>query len=275
MASIVDSGRSHRGPPLYPDEGAADGSLCPYLPCAGQGSAMFSARCGQGLGAEIARRSLQSCSSFPLPTQTISAVLPGDPAYQRRYHHTKTLLPQACGPAFRSPVMMLTAMAASFTSIRSWPWCFWWLPLFWDPAVFDHQPCAPLYSVMQGAIDMVNRIIQENLTAIRVVKSYVRGDYEIQKFEEVNYNLQVHGGKAFRLAALNMPAMQLVMYSTILCILWFGGRLVTMGGVKVGELTGFLSYVMQVLNSLMMFSNVFLMTTRALASWKLVSRGHG
>lgn len=69
-----------------------------------------------------------------------------------------------------------------------------------------------------------------------------------------------------------MPAMQLVMYSTILCILWFGGRLVTIGGVKVGELTGFLSYVMQVLNSLMMFSNVFLMTTRALASWKRISQ---
>ena len=129
----------------------------------------------------------------------------------------------------------------------------------------------PLYSVMQGAIDMVNRIIQENLTAIRVVKSYVRGDHEIRKFEEVNYNLQFTAEKAFRLAVLNMPAMQLVMYSTILCILWFGGRLVTIGGVKVGELTGFLSYVLQVLNSLMMFSNVFLMTTRALASWKRIS----
>ena len=66
---------------------------------------------------------------------------------------------------------------------------------------------------MQGAIDMVNRIIQENLTAIRVVKSYVRGDHEIQKFEEVNYNLRFTAEKAFRLAVLNMPAMQLVMYS--------------------------------------------------------------
>ena len=129
----------------------------------------------------------------------------------------------------------------------------------------------PLYGVMQGAIDLVNRIIQENLTAIRVVKSYVRGDYEIQKFDQVNTNLRDTAEHAFRLAALNMPAMQFVMYSTILCILWFGGRLVTVGGVKVGELTGFLSYVLQVLNSLMMFSNVFLMTTRALASWKRIS----
>ena len=176
-------------------------------------------------------------------------------------------------PAFRSPVMMLTAMAASFYINPQLALVFLVAaPVLGVLLFFIISHVRPLYSVMQGAIDMVNRIIQENLTAIRVVKSYVRGDYEIQKFEEVNYNLQFTAEKAFRLAVLNMPAMQLVMYSTILCILWFGGRLVTIGGVKVGELTGFLSYVMQVLNSLMMFSNVFLMTTRALASWKRISQ---
>ena len=86
---------------------------------------------------------------------------------------------------------------------------------------------------MQGAIDMVNRIIQENLAAIRVVKSYVRGDHEIRKFEEVNYNLRFTAEKAFRLAVLNMPAMQLVMYSTILCILWFGGRPVSYTHLRI------------------------------------------
>ena len=123
---------------------------------------------------------------------------------------------------------------------------------------------------MQGAIDLVNRIIQENLTAIRVVKAYVRGDYETEKFQEVNANLQNTAQSAFRLAVLNMPAMQFVMYGTILAILWFGGNMAVAGNIKVGELTGFLSYVLQVLNSLMMFSNVFLMTTRALASWKRI-----
>ena len=175
-------------------------------------------------------------------------------------------------PAFRSPVMMLTAMAASFYINPQLAMVFLVAaPVLGALLFFIISRVRPLYSVMQGAIDMVNRIIQENLTAIRVVKSYVRGDHEIQKFEEVNYNLRFTAEKAFRLAVLNMPAMQLVMYSTILCILWFGGRLVTIGGVKVGELTGFLSYVLQVLNSLMMFSNVFLMTTRALASWKRIS----
>lgn len=175
-------------------------------------------------------------------------------------------------PGFRSPVMMLTAMVASFYINPKLALVFFVAaPVLGILLFLIISHVRPLYGVMQGAIDLVNRIIQENLTAIRVVKSYVRGDYEIQKFEQVNTNLRDTAQHAFGLAALNMPAMQFVMYSTILCILWFGGRLVTVGGVKVGELTGFLSYVLQVLNSLMMFSNVFLMTTRALASWKRIS----
>lgn len=127
-----------------------------------------------------------------------------------------------------------------------------------------------MYAVMQGAVDKVNRIIQENLTAIRVVKAYVRGDHEIEKFESVNQNLKNNSERAFRTAVLNMPAMQFVMYGTILAILWFGGNMAMAGEMEIGELTGFLSYVLQVLNSLMMLSNVFLMLTRALASWRRI-----
>ena len=119
---------------------------------------------------------------------------------------------------------------------------------------------------MQNAIDLVNRIIQENLTAIRVVKAYVRGDYEVAKFEEVNANLKKESEKAFGIAVLNMPAMQFVMYGTIISILFIGGHLINAGQLKIGELTSFLSYVLLILNSLMMMSNVFLMMTRSLAS---------
>ena len=119
---------------------------------------------------------------------------------------------------------------------------------------------------MQMAIDMVNRIVQENLTAIRFVKAYVREDYEMEKFEGVNTELQTVSERAFGTACLNMPAMQYVMYGTILSILWFGGNLIFIGGMQVGELTGFLSYVLQILNSLMMISNVFMMLTRSMAS---------
>lgn len=128
----------------------------------------------------------------------------------------------------------------------------------------------PLYGKMQGAIDLVNRIIQENLTAVRVVKAYVRGDHECEKFEEANTNLQTQSERAFKLATSNMAAMQFVMYGTILSILWFGGGMIRVGSMQVGELTGFLSYVLQILNSLMMISNIFLMLTRSLASGKRI-----
>ena len=128
----------------------------------------------------------------------------------------------------------------------------------------------PLYAKMQGAIDMVNRIIQENLTAVRVVKAYVRGEDEIRKFGEVNTNLQTQSERAFKLAMTNMAAMQFVMYGTIISILWFGGGMIRVGTMQVGELTGFLSYVLQILNSLMMISNIFLMLTRSLASGKRI-----
>ena len=123
---------------------------------------------------------------------------------------------------------------------------------------------------MQKAIDLVNRIVQENLTAIRVVKAYVREDYEMEKFDQVNTELQTVSERAFGTACLNMPAMQYVMYGTIVAILWFGGNLIFVGGMQVGELTGFLSYVLQILNSLMMISNVFMMVTRSMASGRRI-----
>ena len=238
----------------------------------GQGSAMFSARCGQGVGAEIRKAEFAKLQQFSFAntdhfrSSSLVTRLTSDVTT------IQNSLSTGMRPGFRSPVMMLTAMVASFYINPKLALVFFVAaPVLGILLFLIISHVRPLYGVMQGAIDLVNRIIQENLTAIRVVKSYVRGDYEIQKFEQVNTNLRDTAQHAFGLAALNMPAMQFVMYSTILCILWFGGRLVTVGGVKVGELTGFLSYVLQVLNSLMMFSNVFLMTTRALASWKRIS----
>lgn len=238
----------------------------------GQGSATFSARCGQGLGAEIRKAEYKKLQQFSFAnTDHFSSS-----SLVTRLTSDVTTIQNSVAtgmrPGFRSPVMMLTAMIASFyINPRLALVFFVAAPVLGIMLFLIISHVRPLYGRMQGAIDLVNRIIQENLRAIRVVKSYVRGDYETEKFDEVNTNLQTTAERAFRLAALNMPAMQLVMYSTILCILWYGGRLVTIGGVKVGELTGFLSYVLQVLNSLMMFSNVFLMTTRALASWKRIS----
>ena len=124
----------------------------------------------------------------------------------------------------------------------------------------------PLYGRQQSAVDHLNGRIQESLTAIRAIKAFVRGDYENAQFDTVNTELSDASTETFRYAVLNLPAFQTVMYTAIVCILWFGGKYILVGTMSVGQLTAFLSYVLQVLNSVMMFSGVFLQMSRSLAS---------
>ena len=237
----------------------------------GEGSAYFSASCGQGLGAELRKAEFKKMQSFSFANTdhfsqaSLVTRLTGD------VNTIQNSVSTGMRPGFRSPAMMITALVVAITINAKLALVFFIAaPLLGIMLFVIIGRVRPLYGRMQQAVDLVNRIIQENLLAVRVVKSYVRGEFEIDKFQTVNTNLQETSEKAFRLAALNMPAMQLVMYGTILAILWFGGNLVTIGGMKVGELTSFLSYVLQVLNSLMMFSHVFLMMTRSLTSWNRI-----
>ena len=125
---------------------------------------------------------------------------------------------------------------------------------------------APMYTRLQSIMDRLNRVVQEGLTAIRAVKAFVRDEYEEEKFAEVNTDLTSSSETTFHYAVLNLPAFQAVMYSAIVMIMWFGGNMILKSNLAVGDLTGFLSYVMQVMNSLMMIANVFLLLTRSLAS---------
>ena len=124
----------------------------------------------------------------------------------------------------------------------------------------------PLYGRQQSAVDHLNSRIQESLTAIRAIKAFVRGDYENEQFNAVNTELSDASTETFRYAVLNLPAFQTIMYTAIICIMWFGGGFILQGDMSVGQLTAFLSYVLQVLNSVMMFSGVFLQMSRSLAS---------
>ena len=125
---------------------------------------------------------------------------------------------------------------------------------------------APMYTRLQQIMDRLNHVVQEGLTGIRAVKAFVRDEYEEDKFAKVNTDLTASSEKTFHYAVLNLPAFQAVMYLAIVLIMWFGGNMILTSGLKVGDLTGFLSYVMQVMNSLMMIANVFLLLTRSLAS---------
>lgn len=235
--------------------------------------AKYTSACGNGIGAAIRAaefRKMQTYSFSNTDKFSISSLVTRLTSDVTTIQNSIT---NGLRPGFRSPLMILIAVFLSFKLNAALAVVFLVAaPVLGVFLFFIIKNVRPLYTRMQTAIDYVNQIVQENLTAIRVVKAYVREDYEIEKFEEVNGNLRDTSERAFSLAVLNMPAFQLVMYGTILCILWFGGNLVTVGGMQVGSLTSFLSYVLQVLNSLMMFSNVFLMFTRSLTSWKRITQ---
>ena len=175
-------------------------------------------------------------------------------------------------PLLRSPVMLLMGVGLSFWMNAELALVFLvCAPLLGITLFCIVRRVAPMYSRLQRAVDQLNHVVQEGLTAIRAVKAFVRGEYEEEKFQAVNAELMDTSQKTFHYAVLNLPAFQLVMYSSIVLILWFGGTMILEGTLQVGELTGFLSYVLQVMNSLMMISNVFLLLTRSLASARRIS----
>lgn len=126
----------------------------------------------------------------------------------------------------------------------------------------------PKFSAMQGKIDALNTNVQENITNVRVIKSFVRDEYENAKFRESNGNLKAAGLDAMGLMILIMPVMTLIMNLTSLAVLWFGGKMIMLGNMKLGDLTAFITYITQILSSLMMVSMIFMTASRAAASSK-------
>lgn len=229
--------------------------------------ARYAATAGQGFGAELRKDEFKKVQNFSFAntdhfsTSSLITRLTSDVTI------LQTAVSNGVRPLVRSPVMLLTALVLTFTINAKLAVVFMIaIPILGVGLFIIVRKVGPLYRLMQSSIDKVNTIVQENLNAIRVVKSYVRGTYEEEKFADVNESLRVASLKAFSTSVWNMPLFQIVMYATIVCIVWFGGNMIFIGDMKVGELTGFLSYVMQILNSLMMISAVFLMITRSIAS---------
>lgn len=129
----------------------------------------------------------------------------------------------------------------------------------------------PRFEAMQKKLDRLNSGIQESLTNVRVVKSFVREDFEIGKFSGLNQELRDSGMRALKIVIATMPVMMLAMNVTTLAVVWYGGNLIIGGSMPVGDLTAFTTYIVQILMSLMMLSMVFLQSSRARASLKRIA----
>ena len=267
MADLIDNGVANGDTAYIYTKGLQMAGCAVLALILGIGSARFSALAGQGLGANIRQAEYEKLQSYSFANIDHFRVSSLVTRLTSDVTNIQNSVSTGMRPFGRSPVMLIFASSVAFTINRTLAFVFFVaLPILAVLLIIIIMNVRPLYGRMQNAIDLVNRSIQENLTAIRVVKAYVRGDYEVAKFEEVNANLKKESEKAFGIAVLNMPAMQFVMYGTIISILFIGGHLINAGQLKIGELTSFLSYVLLILNSLMMMSNVFLLMTRSLAS---------
>ena len=129
----------------------------------------------------------------------------------------------------------------------------------------------PRFRALQARLDDLNAIVQEDLTNIREIKTFVRGDHEKRRFKTRNDSLMTTAFRAVSVVIVAMPAAELIIYSTIIAILWIGGKDIVAGNMLAGDLISFLTYVMQILMGLVMLAMVFLQLTRAKASADRIS----
>lgn len=166
----------------------------------------------------------------------------------------------------RAPVMLVSALFLSVTISYKLSNVFLVaLPLLIVAVALILSKASPLFRSLQEKTDALNLVVQENLTGIRVVKSFVREDHERKKFAKRNLDLKNTSQKAFGMVVINMPVMMLIVYGTIIAVMWFGGQMVYAGTLEAGKLLTYFTYITQIMMSLMMVSMMFMMMSRSVA----------
>lgn len=173
--------------------------------------------------------------------------------------------------AVRCPVMLIFAWIMSFNINKSLSMIFLCvIPVLCIGLYIIMRKAHPIFERVFRTYDKLNKVVQENLRGIRVVKSFVREEHENEKFGAVSTSIYTDFKNAEKLLAFNSPLMQFCMYACMLLICWFGARLIVGGSMTTGQLTSLFAYVMQILMSLMMLSMVIVMITISRASTERV-----
>ena len=167
----------------------------------------------------------------------------------------------------RAPGMMIGGLIMAFVMNAKLALVFCVvIPVLVVALVLVMRTAFPRFDVMQAKIDGLNSRIQENITNQRVVKSFVRDDFEKETFDRASNELKDKTLRAMKVVILTMPIMTLMMNVTVMAVVWFGGQQILVGDMPVGDLTAFTTYVTQILMSLMMMSMIMIQGSRAMAS---------
>ena len=174
--------------------------------------------------------------------------------------------------AMRAPASMIIAMIMAFSINAKLASTYLIAIIFLAACIAMIIPRATKYfRQVFEKYDDLNASVQENVSAIRVVKAYVREDYEKEKFSRANRNIYNMFLRAEKLVVINMPLMQFTVYACILIISWLGAKMIVAGGLTTGEMMSLLTYCMNILMSLMMVSMIFVMLTMSYASAKRIA----
>ena len=169
--------------------------------------------------------------------------------------------------AVRSPIMLVSAFIMAFKVNRELATIYLWvIPILGVALAFIMTHVHPIFVRVFKTYDKLNNVVQENVHGIRVVKSFVREDFEEEKFKTISSSIYRDFTKAEKMIAFNGPIMQICVYTCMILISWFGANQIVSGSMTTGELTSMFTYTMQILMNLMMLSMIFVMTIMSKAS---------
>jgi ATP-binding cassette subfamily B multidrug efflux pump len=267
MAKIVDIGIANRNLDYILKMGAMMIIMALASLILGALAARFASVASSGFAKEIRRNMFYKIQDYSFanmdkfPTSSLITRLTTDVT------NTQMTFMMMIRMMIRAPIMLIMAtfMAVSINARLSLVFMFA-IPFMAIALYFIATRAYPKFRAMFKKLDRMNAVIQENLIGIRVVKAFVRGEYEEEKFKDIADQVRETQLRAERIVIWNMPVMQFAMYGCMLAISWFGGNLIISGNMLEGELMGFISYVTQILMSLMMISMVFVMLVISRAS---------
>ena len=235
--------------------------------CFGAVSGRFAAVAGMGFSKNLRSRLFRKVQSFSFANVDKFSTASLVTRLTTDVTNTQNAFMMVIRMAFRAPIMLIFAIIMTVKINAKLSLVFVCIvPVLAIAIIFILSKAHPRFLSMLNKYDGMNSRIQENLIGIRVVKAFVREPFEKKNFEKTADNVRKAQFFAEKLIILVMPIMQICIYSCIVAILWFGGNMAISGEMKIGQIASFITYVMQILISLMMLSMIFMMVIISRAS---------
>lgn len=272
MAEIINKGVAERNVPYIVSVGIIMVLFAFLMMAGGIGGAYFGAKASIGFAADLRKDAFSNIQKFSFAnidkysTGSLVTRITNDVT------QVQNLINMMLRMMLRAPGMLIGAVIMAFTINASLARIIVFIiPVLVCVVAIVLKIGFPRFRALQTKIDGLNSNIRESLTNVRVIKSFVRDDFEQKRFEASNDDLKEASLRAFRVMITTWPLMGLAMNATTLAVVWYGGNQVIAGTMQIGDLTAFITYVTQILFALMMTSMIILQSSRAVASAKRIN----